>query len=382
MRLHHLVLLVAACGGSSSKKPDAAPPADASPDAYVCNPASVTAGTPMAGQSQDPTTFLRWGGTVTGMAADGMALSFQDQFYTGFQGAPPTLAGTFDLGMGDQNNFATCALCFLAFEADAQGNITKTFFQSAGSITLTEDPFDRRRMVGTVSNLAMVEVTIDQTTFASTPVPGGECLSFGNETLNADQVPAAWTCTHDKYLDKATCDCSCGVQDPDCDNHTLPNNCTPTTDTCFAGACVVPPVNDTCTTSILLTVGGAAVSGTTAGANGDYAAGLDAMTCTGVPQPGYDVAYRVALIAGMTYTFTLTNTDMNFDPSISLVGPAADASACSANITTCVAGADTNFGGMGETLTYAVPAGGTGTYYVIIDSFDPEGGGAFTIAVQ
>lgn len=141
------------------------------------------------------------------------------------------------------------------------------------------------------------------------------------------------------------------------------------------GLCVPKSANDTCQTAVALTVG-TPVNGTTGGATSNYNAGLEAATCTGFSQKGRDVAYKATLTAGTQYTFTLTNVTPEFDPSISIVGPGA-ATVCDAATITCDAGADANTAGMGETVTYTPTT--TGTYYVIVDSFDDTFGGSFTL---
>jgi hypothetical protein len=382
MRLRHLVILLAACGGGSSKKNPDAPAADASPDAYICTPTNVTLGTQQFVGYDMQNKIITWAETVTPML-DGDTYQLQNQFYQ----LGVSLQGTFDLTMGDQANFKTCEACFLMVSSmtDMMGNPLHTYYQSGGTLTLGEDPFTNQKMMGSVTNLALDEVTINWGgDFSSTPVPGGKCVLVGNVTLMADNVPPGWTCDHAKYNDGTMCDCMCGIQDPDCDNHSHANNCTPSTDACFGGMCVVPPANDTCALATPpLVVNAAATNGTTVGANDDYNMGLDSATCINMePQPGYDVAYSVALTEGLSYTITLTNLDttMSFDPSLALVGPGA-ATVCSANITTCVAGVDVGLGGGNETLTYTVPTGGTGTYYIIVDSFALGDAGAFTIAV-
>jgi hypothetical protein len=373
-----LIPLVASCGGggsnNKSKQPDA-PPSTDSPAATCGSTTNLTAGAPsfLGGDMMG----IQWGGTVMGDVGDGGTLSFQAEFYSGIE---TSLAGTFPLDSGNQANYMTCAICFRAFSVDSQNMLIRQWFQSGGSITLSEDPFTRQHMVGSITNLAMDEVTVDMMSFMSTPVPNGKCVLFGNMTLNADNVPAGWTCDHAKWMDGTTCDCMCGLQDPDCNNHAnTVNGCTTTGQVCFNGTCATPPANDTCATALPLVLG-TATTGSTAGANNDYSMGLDAMTCTGVTQDGPDVAYHIALTAGTSYTFSLTMLDAGYDGSISLVGPGA-ATVCSANITTCVAGADAGTEGMDETFQYTVPAGGTGTYYVIVDSFYPTEGGAFTVKV-
>jgi len=84
-------------------------------------------------------------------------------------------AGTFALGTAPNDDFATCAQCLLA-NVDPGGAAPRTFFQSAGSVTLGDDPTDGS-LDATLSGVELVEVTIGAS-YASTPVPGGACLSL------------------------------------------------------------------------------------------------------------------------------------------------------------------------------------------------------------
>lgn len=174
------------------------------------------------------------------------------EFYSGIG----TLTGAIDLTAGDQANYQTCATCVRVVALDSDGNLEKEYFQSGGTITLTEDPFTHQRMVGSVTNLSLVEVNINRSQncgsscYQSTPVPGGVCLALGDLDLDADAVPAEWTCANAEYNDGATCNCACGAHDPDCDIQSAPvAGCTGTEicggdDTCL-GVCDVlstPPV--------------------------------------------------------------------------------------------------------------------------------------------
>jgi hypothetical protein len=223
---------------------------------------------------------------------------------------------------------------------------------------------------------------IDPNTFESTVVEGGECLTIGSSlALNADDVPNAFTCAPATWEDGATCNCACGVTEPDCVTG-QPDDCALATQNCFDAACVDIPANDTCATGIALTAA-APVTGTSAGAVGDYNAGLEGATCTGFSQAGPDVVYTVALTAGQNITIGMTTTSTTYDGSIALVGPGAPA-VCNADpITTCVVGADAGLDGAPETITgFAVPT--TGTYYLIVDSFysaGPSSAGAFTVTL-
>lgn len=377
-----LALFIAACGGDSKKSPDAsladAPnQIDATPDgpSQIC--ASVTPGTlDVIGTGSASSS---WGAPVTGDVGDGQPLKYQIQVYSGVESS---LMGTFDLSAGKQANYSSCAICVLAFEQDSMGQTSKVFFQVAGSITLTEDPFTAGHLVGSVTDLKLQEVTIDQSTFASTPVPNGACGNFGAFSVDHDAVPNAYTCTHSTWTDGATCDCGCGLQDPDCfSGSNTVAGCTGTQGCGPTSTCADRPANDTCAAATTLTLG-TAVTGTTLGAPNDYNAGLEGATCTGYAQVGGDVVYQVTLAANTAYKVALTGLDAGFDGSVSLVGPGTAATVCGATITTCVAGADAGAEGADETFTYTPTA--AGTYYVIVDSFYGPGreAGAFTLTVS
>ncbi|NVB80833.1 MAG: hypothetical protein HOV81_20720 [Kofleriaceae bacterium] len=162
---------------------------------------------------------ILWSGPVTTNLGGTGETNIYLEFYSGLQ----ALTGAIDLAAGSQANYQTCAACIRVVALDAAGKLEKEYFQSGGTITLTEDPFTHQRMIGSVTNLSLVEVNIDrsdtcdETCYQSTPVAGGVCLSLGNLTLNADAVPAEWTCPKADYADGATCNCACGAHDPDCD---------------------------------------------------------------------------------------------------------------------------------------------------------------------
>jgi hypothetical protein len=369
-----LALSLVACSSSSPKKNPDAPVIDDAPiDARVCGALTTGPQTFLGYDAQN--MAITWFSDIPGGIGDGNPMTLQYEFY---QGVEPSLMGTFDLSTGNQANYMTCAICLHAYTQDSMGNPLKHFFQSAGSITLTEDPFTNQHMIGSISNLQLQEVTVAMD-YTSTPVPGGACSSDATLTLDKDAVPDAWTCPHAKYRDGTTCDCSCGAQDPDCDvdaNSVV--GCSAAGDRCFAGTCTTPPLNDTCATAtpVLLAT---PLTGTTKGASHSYNMGLEGTTCTGVTQAGPDVAYSITLTAATAYTVTLTGLDAGYDGSVAIVGPGAS-TVCDANqITTCVAGADVGAEGENETVSYTPTA--TGNYYIIVDSFYAEEAGNFTLTV-
>lgn len=380
-----LALSLSACGGDSKKTPDASQ-ADAPKtiDAQNCDPGTV--GTfDYVGPFEAMPPSATWDASLTGVGG-GSALDYQIQIYGGVESS---LSGTFDLSMGKQANFSSCAICVMAFskDTDTNGNPARAFFQKSGSIMLSQDPLASSHLMGTISNLELQEVTIDWPTathqgdYTSTPVANGACGSVASQQLDHDGVPNAYTCTHTGWLDGTSCDCNCGAEDPDCysGSNAIPA-CT-TGQICKASACVTGPTNDTCAAAGIPLTLGTAVTGTTAGAHNDYDMGLEGATCTGFAQPGSDVAYVVTLTAATQYTIALTNVDAAYDASVALVGPGA-ATVCGATITTCVGGADAMFEGGDESFTYTPTT--TGTYYVIVDSESPPGleGGAFTLTVS
>lgn len=305
----------------------------------------------------------------------------------------PTLPATVDLSSEANKDYSTCTVCFLAVTFDAATQeVQKIFFQESGTVTFPTDPITARQLEATVTNLKLQEIEFDQNTGATVFLPAGECANVASATLSSDNIPDEWTCDASAYYTAATggtpspCDCSCGYYDPDCrvpaattngcSNAAMPV-CWPNSDT--GDSCVAAPAGDTCTaTSPLITVG-TPVTATSVGAARNYNMGLETSTCTMYRQPGPDVAYRVALTAGTAYTVALTALDPEFDGSIAVVGPSTDGAVCTDAITTCVAGKDQGFDGDDETLTYTPTT--SGTYFIIVDSYNLDDGGAFTLSV-
>ncbi|HEY5926173.1 MAG TPA: PPC domain-containing protein [Kofleriaceae bacterium] len=371
-----LLISFAGCGddgGSTMKTPDAFIIVDQGIDARACT--GVTAGT-LDFLTYDPQGFIAWEGPLMGDLGDGNTLVYRYEIYNGIEAS---LSGTFDLKAGNQANYKTCAICVRAFSVNAMGEVVKQFFQSGGSVTITQDPYATKHLKATFTDLQLEEVTINQQDFTSTPVAGGGCTSFPSSFMvDRDRVPSAWTCTRTEFDSGTNCDCMCGVSDPDCSIATAPVVGCTTGQACFANACVTPPTNDTCATATALTLG-TPVMGNTAGGGRNYNMGLEGATCTDFPQPGSDVAYSVALTAGQVVTVTLSGVQATYDAAVALVGPGAPTICDAMPITTCVAGADAMFDGQNETFMFTVVT--AGTYYVIVDSYSTSEAGSFTLTV-
>jgi len=123
----------------------------------------------------DATTDLGYG--------DSQPDTISFEFYT--LSSPALVAGTFDLASGLNSNYATCDQCVLVFRD--QGITWQTFFQTAG--TLTVDPATipgSDPITMTWQNVNLIEVTIDQNTFESTPVPNGDCYDIVPDKVFVD----------------------------------------------------------------------------------------------------------------------------------------------------------------------------------------------------
>ncbi len=111
------------------------------------------------------------------------------ELYYDFGGS--TTPGTFALaGTTEEANYATCGTCVLVRSGcDASGACTKYFFQTGGTLTTTAHGEVGGQFTGTMTGVTLEEVTINSSTFESTPVPGGEgwCIS----TYSFDAAVAA-----------------------------------------------------------------------------------------------------------------------------------------------------------------------------------------------
>jgi hypothetical protein len=381
-----LGLALAACGGGDKKNPtpDASMGQDSGTDTGSNASCTMLSQGMLDQAGYSPGVAVIYNGPG-GDPGDGNQLTLQVEFWepgsgSGSGSASPALEGTFDLSGADYQNYANCPICVVAYSVDADGQLIKAFFQKSGTVTLTEDPTTNGHMNATFTNLELQEVTFDQDG-NSTPVADGQCTTYGASLmLEHDKAPNAWTCAHDAYADGTNCDCVCGVEDLDCAQRTTVTNGCTADQVCKADACVAAAANDMCSTAQTITVGGAAVIGTTIGSYNDYDAGLEGAGCTGYSQPGEDVAYKVDLTANQTITVNLTGLAADKDMSISLVGPGAAATVCTDNITTCVKGADAGLAGENETFTYTATT--AGTYYIIVDAWDLSQSGTFTLQVQ
>ena len=190
--------------------------------------------------------------------------------------------------------------------------------------------------------------------------PGNPDAKGGGSADAADQADAADTPDASGTPDAA------GTPDADTTD-AMPADAMP-------DAGVVTAAPDTCAQTIDITTaahaaGGALYSGDTTGYADDVS---PASTCTGYLPDGPDAIYAVTLAANETVTATATPTT-SWDMSLELVSPCTYAA-------TCAAGSDSGFAGDPESITYTATA--AGTFYVVVDGYNPGVQGPFTLSVH
>lgn len=115
------------------------------------------------------------------------------QSYTADPYNGPTAPGTFSL---DGTNFEDCGLCVLFLAECTDNECDKRFYADAGEVEITTlSPSIGSHFAATLRDVVLKEVTIDETTYRSTPVAGGEerCLNdYSFDVEFAD--PAASNC--------------------------------------------------------------------------------------------------------------------------------------------------------------------------------------------
>ncbi|MCC6623295.1 MAG: PPC domain-containing protein [Deltaproteobacteria bacterium] len=176
----------------------------------------------------------RYEGYTAGETFDALLI----QFYPPLSGGESPLDGPGNYPIGanvDDQNFSTCTTCILAYEGCGAETCEKIYFATGGTIQVTE--FDPEGFVfkGTVTDLVLAEVTIDDDN-VSHPVAGGDTWCVATSPF--DTTPE---CTEDidcteagkNVCDTTTLTCvgcvtgfDCSAQSPACDQGTQ---------TCVAG---------------------------------------------------------------------------------------------------------------------------------------------------
>ena len=137
-----------------------------------------------------------------------------------YQGEPyygPTEPGSYDL---NGINFRDCGLCVVVRQGCDGQQCAKTFYAEQGTIDISAIGAVGERFAATFSGVVLDEVTIDQQTFVSTKVAGGETwwidgLGFDQEiqsepTFEVDCESDEFTCVGETVSDFSLQNCGTG----------------------------------------------------------------------------------------------------------------------------------------------------------------------------
>ncbi len=99
--------------------------------------------------------------------------------------------GTFDLGAGDNTNYQTCTQCVVLYaDYDETTGPAAVFFQTGGAMLVdAATPPGGEDFGVTLTGVGLEEVSIDTTTFLSTPVAGGACYELAGPTTLIATAP-------------------------------------------------------------------------------------------------------------------------------------------------------------------------------------------------
>jgi|GEM_PF-1742416 len=218
-------LLTVACGGSSERRPrdtfasgDTRPATDtvardtvatdtrpvpvdtAGGDATPADTAAADTTADTSGGGCDHEGWLPNGSTSGQISAGAEAGTYDTLFvdsYSDDSAVPFDLLGLemyYDYGADDGphshtftgENYAECAECLLIYAGcDDDFACQRTFLASSGTLQVTENGGNGGQFTGTISDIVLEEVTIDDTTFESTVVPGGQRWCIPSYTFQA-----------------------------------------------------------------------------------------------------------------------------------------------------------------------------------------------------
>lgn len=117
--------------------------------------------------------------TDTAVPVDALAI----ELYTSGSYTGATTVGTYPL---EGHDYASCSNCVLVRAGCSGSTCAKTFFADVGSLVITQWDGPGGRFKANLVGVTAREVTIDENTFASTPVPGGETWCLDGLTVDAE----------------------------------------------------------------------------------------------------------------------------------------------------------------------------------------------------
>ncbi len=92
--------------------------------------------------------------------------------------------GTFDLSK--ETDYATCTHC-VRLDQDDKAPTKKIFFASSGTMSISSVGVFPSQSVGKLSQVKFVEVTVDPSTYKTTPVAGGACYLLADTSWDTTQ---------------------------------------------------------------------------------------------------------------------------------------------------------------------------------------------------
>ena len=162
-------------GGSDDEPPDVRPPVGGEPSppspppAGNCDRNGFDPSSTGAALERFGLQYSAEGGAPAGSER------FWVQIYTDFNG--PTQPGRYTV---DNENFADCGLCLLAFSGCDGESCERTFYADNATVNITAMDGPGGRFAATVESAVFQEVEIEQDTFRSVPVAGGESWCIGD----------------------------------------------------------------------------------------------------------------------------------------------------------------------------------------------------------
>lgn len=175
---------------TAAPAPDTAAPAlDTAAALDTASPALDTA-SPVADVVAPACTRTGWEPEGAALAAASLSGGEADALfldsYSSDDGVPYDILGLelyYYLGASDGphaftftgENYETCHTCLLIYaDCPEEGTCGEAFLATSGTLTVTTNGGPGGRLVGTLTDVTLIEVTIDANTYVSTPVAGGD----------------------------------------------------------------------------------------------------------------------------------------------------------------------------------------------------------------
>ncbi len=249
-----------------------------------------------------------------------------------------TPVGTYDLSSEINSNYSSCEQCIRFYQFGETDEETKYYFQSAGTVNVTAGDATTGESAGNLVTLKLIQVTIADETFVSTPVEGGDCFEIQTaawDTMPEPECVVDGDCGQSYVCEEGVCVFHCDNDDECVGAFQV---CNTETHRCEEGECVDDQVGSTPETATAVT---------TLPHTGDYA------ICSGVAD-----WFKFNLNEGdnLFVNVLFTDADGDLDAKLYYTLPGEGATA----VKTAGSVSDN------ESIVYIVPEGKSGEYYLHI----------------